>query len=285
MRAVTEAGIDTHFYIDNAPPDEVARVLRCLSSREALTPDMLSQRLLMDYGFKMQKDATYSPKRLSDLGLAVQVPRRGALLYEITELGHRVLAIQDVDRNLYSDIMHYLHFVQSVHRPESRKYLWSYRQCCEMVWSERRVVPTRELAGRIQALIGDSSLFPGLDMNARVGARFEAAAAGRFYSWLRALEPSPFQQDNYVHPRTSQHHELALLSLDHVYRARGYRHGDPVVLDENLLDECARVFFLDHDCWRSLISLAVKVTGKVALRDTFAGTAVTLTAPYTIFDV
>jgi hypothetical protein len=33
---------DIHFYVDNAPPDEVSNVLRVLSIEEALTSDEMS---------------------------------------------------------------------------------------------------------------------------------------------------------------------------------------------------------------------------------------------------
>ena len=75
---------------------------------------------------------------------------------------------------------------------------------------------------------------------------------------------------------------LALLALDDVYRSRGYRYGDPVILDEPMLDEVARVFFLDPICCRKLLDLAARLTKVIKLSDTFAGTSVTLMAPYTI---
>ena len=86
-------------------------------------------------------------------------------------------------------------------------------------------------------------------------------------------------------PRVRDQFELVILALDHVYRTRGYRYGDPVVLDDTLLDELARVFFLDHQCCRNLLDLAAKVTRTVVLHDTFAGTSVNLMAPYGVENV
>ena len=75
---------------------------------------------------------------------------------------------------------------------------------------------------------------------------------------------------------------LQLLALEQVYQSRGYRHGDPVILDDGLLDETSRVFFLDPTCCRSLIDLAARLTKTVKLSDTFAGTSVALLEPYGI---
>jgi len=82
--------------------------------------------------------------------------------------------------------------------------------------------------------------------------------------------------------RTVSHHEVALLALDDTYRSRGYRYGDPVILDDALLDEVARVFLLDPICCRELIDLAARVTKVIELSDTLAGTSVALLAPYDI---
>ena len=163
--------------------------------------------------------------------------------------------------------------------------MWSYRKCCEVIWAEGYPLPTPQLAARVQGLMQDE--FPQLDFSARQGARFDSTAAGRFYTWIGQLAPSPLPQqgDDRLCRRSVQRFELALLSMGYVYRARGYRYGDPVVLDDQLLDELARVFFLERTCYRELLSLAAAITRHVALRDTFAGTSVTLLAPYGVEDI
>ena len=55
---------DIHFYIDNAPPDEVTHVLRVLSVGNPLTPDEIAKVMVNQYGFEMQRDHSYSPRRL-----------------------------------------------------------------------------------------------------------------------------------------------------------------------------------------------------------------------------
>jgi len=273
---------DTHFYIDNAPPEEVALTMHCLSASEAMSPQMIAERLYADYGFRMQKDRTYSPRRLYDLGLANQSTAGGKLSYTLTNLGTRMLNVMALDHELYADLMHFLHYSRYNGEQDTRKYLWSYRRCCEIVWSEGQLVPTQELAARIQGMMKEE--FPHLDFSAREGARFDSTAAGRFYTWIKNLSPSPFPNDQHtdLQRRLVQHYELVLLALDYVYHARGYRYGDPVVLDTGLLDEVARVFFLDHQCCRELITLATKMTRIVALADTFAGTSIKLLAPYNV---
>lgn len=272
---------DTHFYIDNAPPKEVAWVLRALRPGEVLSPNAIGERLYTEYGFRMQRDKTYSPRRLYDLRLATQIRDGAKMGYSLTELGAKMRSILLADQDLHGDLMHFLHYSTYDGRPTTRKFLWSYRRCSEFVWSEKRVIPKQELAGRILACMKDE--FPGLNYAARVGARFDGTAAGRFYTWMRDLSPPPLAPDGeVVAPRISERYELAILALDYSYRHRNYRYGDPVVLDGQLLDELARVFLLEHECCRQLLALAARMTRAVRLRDTFSGTSVTLLVPYGI---
>lgn len=281
MRAV-DSNTDTHFYIDNAPPEEVSWTLRALSSSDLLSPQMIADRLYAEYGFSMQRDRTYSPRRLYDLGLAEQSGTGTRIRYSLSKLGVRFQSILVFDQELYADLMHFLHYSRYDEKPETRKYLWSYRRCCDIVWEKGEAVSVQQLAAEVQSSMRHK--FPDLDFGARTGARFDSTAAGRFYGWIRQLTPPPFvnQDKGLLNRRTVSYYELALLSLDYVYRTRGYRYGDPVVLDEVLLDELARVFLLEHQCCRNLLGFAAKMTRTVVLRDTFAGTSVNLMAPYGI---
>lgn len=280
MHAVNE---DTHFYVDNAPPEEVAWVLRCLSVDQPLSNREIAQRV-SEYGVGMQGDKTYSSRRLYDLGLANQTRQGSAVTYVLTSLGLKLQGIAAMDPQLYADLMHFLHYTRYDGAPESRKYLWSYRRCCDVVWAQQRLLSREEMAGVVQ---GDMKRdFPHLDFSAKKGGRFDETAAGRCYAWWRQLSPSPFVSDGDVlRWRRVQRFELALLALDHIYRDRGYRYGDPVVLDQAMLNDLARVFFLEPSCCRELLALGSTVTRAVALRDTFAGTSVSLLAPYTVKDI
>jgi hypothetical protein len=275
---------DTHFYIDNAPPDEVAMVLRCLSPSEPLTTDEIAERLASEYGFTMQRHKTESPRRLFDLGLAVQVAGARRLEYTASSLGVQLRAVLTLDQTMFWDLMHFLHYSLYCRRPDARKYLWSYRRCCDLAWEEGRLPPKDEMAAKVQALMRQE--FVSLDFSARVGARFDSTAVGRWLAWIRRLAPCPFPQNqDSLQKRGIQRHELSLLSLDYVYHMRGYRYGDPVVLDDNLLDEMGRVFFLDPVCCRQLLDIAGRMSRSVVLKDTFAGTSVTLMAPYKVENV
>lgn len=270
---------DTHFYLDNAPPEEVEAVLRVLSESEPLSNDALGERLHSDYGFRMQKDRSYSPRRLYDLGLAAAASTDGKRGYVMTDRGSRVRQILATDEDLYAELMHYLHYSRYFYGRAPRPYFWSYYQCSDILWAEKRILASREMASRVQSLMKEC--FPGLDYTARVGARFDGTAVGRCYSWLRSLEPSPIGAgDSLLRTRAVSRYEIAVLALDHVYRAREYRHGDPVVLDDQLLDEVARVFFLDHTSCLQGITLASRLTKAVRLADTYAGTSVTLMYPF-----
>jgi len=273
-------GEDTHFYIDYAPPNEVRKALWCLSPEQPMTPteifDMLESQ---DQPIKSRR--TEIPHRLFDLGLASQVKQGNRVAYLLTKLGRKIQEIDNFDPELYPDLMHFLHFSSWDGTPQARKFLWSYRQCSELAWKEGRLLPPKEIAARIQSQMAED--FPHLDYTARVGARFDSTAAGRWARWVGTLSPSPFSEtEGTLQERIVSNHALALLALDDVYRSRGYRYGDPVILDEPMLDEVARVFFLDPICCRKLLDLAARLTKVIKLSDTFAGTSVTLMAPYTI---
>jgi hypothetical protein len=271
--------IDTHFYIDNAPPEEVLWVLRCLDDTP-LKPAQISERG-SDAGYVMQSDQTYSPRRLYDLGL-LQTPESGARTqYIVSSAGRKIRQEYLEGTGLFWDLMHYFHYTKWDGQPHTRKLLWSYRTCCEILWNEKALLPTSAMAARVQAEMQRNF---DLDFLARKGARFDSSAAGRCYNWVGCLMPSAFPQKT-LQPRVVDHYKLSLLALDHVYRLRGYRYGDPVILDDALLDEIARVFFLEPVCCRELLDLAARVTRAIALRDTFAGTSIKLLAPYGVMDI
>jgi len=271
---------DTHFYIDYAPYEEVRKVLSCLTPETAMTATEVFDALESQHD-PVKSQRTEILRRLSDLGLARYAKQGSRVTFSITPLGAKVREIDAFDPEVYPDVMHFLHFSSYDGSREARKYLWSYRRCSQSAWREGRLLPLKEIAAQIQSQMNEE--FPYLDYTAQIGARFDNTAAGRWAQWVGALRPPPFtEKARTLHKRTVLRHELALLALDDTYRSRGYRYGDPVILDDALLDEAANVFFLDPVCCRQLIDLAARVTTAIALRDTLAGTSVALLAPYGI---
>jgi hypothetical protein len=270
---------DTHFYIDYAPPDKVHKALRVLSADHPMTSAEIFDRL-ESQGQSIGR-RTEIPRRLFDLGLAVRVRQGNRIAYALTDLGQKLREIDNFDPDLYPDLMHFLHFSSWDGTPEARKLLWSYRQCSEISWMETRILPRKELASRVQSRM--MAEFPDLDYTAAEGARFDATAAGRWAQWVQSLKPRPFSEvDGVLKKRQVEYYEIILLALDDVYRAKGYRYGDPVILDEEMLDDLACVFFLNPLSCRESLDLAANVTKAVTLSDTFAGTSITLVKPYTI---
>jgi hypothetical protein len=272
---------DTHFYIDNAPFSDALQTLQLLSLSIPLAVQQIEERFVTQFGITDRKFRSEWPKRLNDLGLARQGHIGRKMVYELTPLGLRVRELGNMVPSLYPDLMHYLHFTGYIMFESPRKYLWSYRLCSQYAWRDRRVSGRKGIAAQVQNTM--RSEFPHLDFEARVGARFDDVAVGRWFSWVQKLEPIPFSEDNgLLMPRVIPHHELALLALDDVYRSRGYRYGDPVILDDDLLDAISAVFFLDTVCCRELVDMAARLTRAIRLGETFAGTSVTLLEPYTI---
>lgn len=273
---------DRHFYIDYAPPEDVYKVLKCLSASYPMTAtevfDTLSAQRI-----SVRSRRSETLRRLFDLGITQQGPKKGsAITYTLSKLGVKLYEIDSFDSELLPDLLHYLHYSSYNHSdPSSRKLLWSYRQCVIISWSLERQISSKEMASKIQALMMDE--FERLDFTTRVGMRFDSTAVNRWIEWVMSLAPPPFnERSGLLEKRLSTRYELAALSLDDLYRHRHYRYGDPVVIDDILLDEISRVFFLDSVCCRELIDLAARLISDIKLADTFAGTSVTLMAPYTI---
>ena len=273
---------DTHFFIDNAPPEEVKYVLRVLSAGVGLTPKEIADSLKSNYGFEMQDDKTYSPRRLFDLGLAIQSREGGKTKYRLTERGVKLQNILDTDSALAVDLLHYLHYTGYIGAPHDRKYLWSYRRCCEIIWTSMRKINTSTLATQIQSEMREE--FPQLDYGARQGSRFNSTGVSRVYRWLRELNPSPLDEKIGMSllPRIAERYELAILALDYIYQSRGYTYGDPVIMDDNFIQQVAGVFFLDTECCRRLLLIGARVTQSVKLRDTLAGSSINLLKPFRI---
>ena len=275
---------DIHFYVDNAPPDEVSHVLRVLSSEDPLTPSEIAEVVINGYGFKMQKDHSYSPRRLYDLGLATQQRQGAKLTYKLTENGAKLQAIQAMNLAFAMDLLHFLHYVGYSDKPQDRKYFWSYRKCCETVWSTQQLVRNKILASEVLSKMKEE--FPSLDWTARVGARFDSTAINRIYTWLRALDPPPFTKTSKdLQLRQSDRYELALLALTDTYRSRGYRYGDSVLMDESVVNQTAGVFFLDPSCCTDLLRLAARILPSIKISDTLGGASINLLKPFTVDDI
>ncbi len=272
---------DIHFYVDNAPPHEISHVLRVLSLEHPLTSNEIAEVTINEYGFKMQKDHNYSPRRLYDLGLATQQRQGAKLIYKLTGNGAKLQAIQAMNPAFAMDLLHFLHYIGYSGKPQNRKYFWSYRQCCKTLWSTQQLVRSEILASEVLSKMKEE--FPSLDWTARVGARFDSTAINRIYTWLRALDPPPFTKTNKdLQLRQSDRYELALLALTDTYRSRGYRYGDAVLMDESLVTQVAGVFFLDLKCCADLLRFSVNIVPFAKMSDTLGGAAINLLRPFSI---
>lgn len=275
---------DTHFYIDNATPKEVVNVLSVLSLDYKITPKEISETLRNNYAFEMQKDYTYSPRRLFDIGLANQKRKGSTITYELTDLGLKIQNFLGIDRGLAMDLMHYLHYIGYTGKPTQRKYLWSYRRCCELIWADMRTIRSTDLASTIQAEMRDK--FEWLDYGKKVGARFNDKAVNQVYSWLRSLEPSPFDKgDTTLIPRKIDRYEIAILALDEIYNSSGYTYGDPVIMDDEFIKKVSGVFMLDLECCKRMLEIGARINQSVRISETLTGASINLTKPFKIENI
>jgi hypothetical protein len=231
----------------------------------------------------MQEDKNYSPRRLYDLKIGVQEREGSAIKYRLTSLGDKLQMLLSTDQALGIDLIHYLHYTSYSGAPEDRKLLWSYRRCCDYIWAEGKAIPSKTLASRIQSDI--SQEFPHISTTEKQGARFPASGVNQGVVWLRAMEPSPLDEDDKVCPRVVSNFQLAVLALDDLYRHKPFAYGSAVVLTDEVLDAVARVFFLDPANCRELLGTAAAFSSAVKLSDTLAGTSIALTRPYTLHDL
>jgi hypothetical protein len=274
---------DTHFLIDSAPPTEVLFALQSLEIDYAYSTKQLRERLLSHWGYTAQKNLTFSTRRLIDLGLAAKSRTdQGKPGYILTKLGSKVLGVISIEPPLYSEITHYLHYTSyNDQDPTSRKLFWSYRACSDFVWEQKHIPSVSDLVKHVQE--GIEKGWPEAYARRDGGNFNKGGVTSGWKPWIAQLTPSVIaDESNSIIPRDSTRYELVALALDDLYRHRHYRYGDPVVIDEVLLDEISRVFFLDPVCCRELLDLAARLISDIKLADTFAGTSVTLMAPYTI---
>ncbi len=273
---------DKHFYIDDAPPVEVAMVLRVLTEDRGYTSAEIAEALSAMYGFDMQKDRSYSPRRLHDLKLAEQY-RDGIVKYRLTPLGTRLQILSSVDSALGFELLHYLHYTSASIQPEDRKLFWSYRRLCDHVWIDRQVKSSKSLASQLQADI--SQTFEHIDDSEKEGGRFSSSGVNQGLKWLRVLQPSPLDEKARVLLRPVSNPQLLILALDDLYRHNGFSYGGSVVVTDEILDKIARVFFFEPSSCRESLASAAALSPAVQLSDTLAGMSVALTRPYSILDL
>ena len=273
---------DSHFYIDNAPPTEVVQVLRVLSRDTLMSPSQIAVLLRDQFGFVMQKDHTYSPRRLYDLGLASRVNQAGSVRYSLSELGIKVQLLAGIDSGMGYEIMHLLHYTRFSGTPSDRKLFWSYRSLCRMLWVDRVIASSHELAARIQAAIGEE--FPHLNDLGKSGGRFSSSGANQGLAWLRALTPSPLVEESVV-PRALDNMGLIVAALDFVYRSKALPYGSPLLLSPSIVDEVASALFVDPKICMRVLASAGRLFDKVDVRQTLSGTSITLRAPHSVQDL
>jgi len=277
---------DHHFYIDNASLREVATALRVLSVDRPLRPAAIREIAKRDFNYTIQKDATYAPRRLRDLGLALPDNTGGGGCV-LTAVGLRLQSILQYDQDLAYELFHYLHYTGFAGHPDARKLLWSYRRCCQLLWDAGHVISTRMVASTILSEAADQFA----DCLVGVGSQggFKASAVGSVYSWLKQLKPSPLpasdQPDAPIARRPLMTPALAGLALDDLYRDRDIQYGDQVILDDQIVDALAQVFFATPESVYAGLTETAKRSKNLRLVETLSGVAVELRQPFGLSDV
>lgn len=272
---------DAHFLIDYVNPKELEFTLRILDSNSSKNSDVIKDELISNWGFTAQSNFSNTTRRLQDLGLAIKDDEKRNSIY-LTDLGVKLRQELTISQEMYHDLLHFLHYSGS---QEVRKYFLSYKWCSELLWAKKKLIVSQEIVTFILAKIEES--FPE-SYQRKKGGNFNSGGVSSWKNWINTLTPSIFSSqeltEKYIHPRIINNFQVILLSLDYLYKCRGYRYGDPVLLDDILIDDLAKVFFLDSTCCRNLIFLASKLTRKVTLRESLSGTTLSLLSSFTILD-
>jgi len=273
---------DAHFLIDNVSPRELEYTLRALDFQYPKNLEILSEELFSNWGYSVQSHFSNTTRRLLDLNLINRADDKKSS-FLLTPLGIKLRQILDTSPVLYSDLVHFLHYTGS---PKIRKYFLSYKWCCQILWERQELLGSQEIAAIIQSKIEEE--YPQFYQQ-KTGGNFNPGGVSAWKIWISNLEPGLFGTENskskQITLRNITDFQLVLLSLNYLYTDRGYRYGDPVLIDEEIINNLSEVFFLELNCCRSLITLAAKLPPGITLRESLAGTTVTLQKPFTILNL
>lgn len=281
---------DHHFYIDNASLQEVASALLVLSLDKGLSTTEIREIAVRDFYPRYQKDATYSPRRLLDLGLAT-CTSSASRRYTLTPTGLRLQSILESDQDLAYELFHYLQYTGFAGHPQARKLLWSYRRCCQLFWSAGHDLDARVVAATI--LSEAAERFPACLADAGREGGFNTTAVQCVRSWLNCLRPSPLSMSSPgrtgtqspIAKRSLPNPVLAGLALDDLYRDRKVQYGDRVVLDDSVIDALSEVFFATPESTYAGLTEMARRSPTVTISETLSGAAVGLARPFGLLDM
>lgn len=275
---------DVHFLIDNAPPEEVKNIIRLSSQENIISNEEYRKILLTELGFSAQKEIPYSTRRLLDLEILLKKKALNGIGFKLSNLGIKIRELLFNDIQIFWEVMHYLHYTGYKETPTCRKLFWSYQACSDLVWDHNTLLKVKDIVSYVQGKILEE--YPESYSKKRKGGNFNAGGVSGWKSWIKQLDPTPIDPETGKYSkRDSERYEVVLLAMNYVYEKRGLRIGDPIILDDELVNEISKIFFLDETCCRNLLSLADKITGNLEFRNTFAGTSVNLLKPYKVFDI
>ena len=157
---------DNHFLIDNAPPQEVTYTLLCFCKKNVYSNNDLIALIQKNWGYNTQRNFSFSSRRLFDLGL---ISKNKDNKYTLTDLGLKIKEIFEYDKDIYFDIMHFLHNTLYYSLNNSRKLFWSYRTCSDILWSGKKIKSNQDLSNEIVIKININ--WPDL-YSSRMGGNF-----------------------------------------------------------------------------------------------------------------
>lgn len=270
---------DVHFLIDNATPIEVSNILKLSSQDVVYSNENFRSLLQSEFSFVAQKDIAYSTRRLFDLKLLKKektIDNKPG--YILTDFGLKIKNILFNDIEFFWEIMHYLHYQGYRGNFEDRKLFWSYKKSCDFIWYRNEIPKTEVISAYIQDLIEKD--FP-LFFSKKVGGNFNIGGVNSWKSWILTLDPKVISNDIY-NKRVIEKPELVLIALNFIYETKNIRFGDSIILDDLLIEDLCKVFFIEETNCKDLLSLASKVTDFIKFKETFGGISINLLKPFLI---
>ena len=264
-------------------PERTQIILSLLNADSARSADDILTTYASDDS-DAKRQITDTLRVLNDTGLVQRHVLQRAALFQLTQLGQRLISEQAIRPALYADIIHYL-FFSHCDAPDAKGVVsgwsWVYQMTCRLLWHARPVVPKpTQLATNLNQRVIEiyTDHIGGVHPN----------APGGVLSWIRTLEP-PFIDVNRKPGQSAGRSwcspELFMLGIARLYRLLSVPFGTPLLLDAQSLEQISILCLADLPCLEDVLDLCVATFSFFTTHSGEWGRSVILTRDVTIPDV
>ena len=139
----------------------------------------------------------------------------------------------------------------------------SYRLICDNIFNRQKKPDSKELAYEVESILVKED---------NVTGAFDESCIARALTWLRHLSPPVLEEGEFIN-RIPLHIEPILWNLNLAYKCKGIKYGDPLFLDNIILENISRASLMDSNKLNSIfLKLAKKYPDIINLRTSVSGT-------------